>query len=79
MTVEEGWLPPLTSDQHMQPVRHSIHHCSTHCTARPLYPIWEICVGAPVWQCQLDLAPVGRLDLAPVALGGRVFRAWESR
>lgn len=48
MTVEEGWLPPLTSDQHMQPIRHSIHHCSTHCTARPLYPIWEIGVGAPV-------------------------------
>ena len=32
-----------------------------------------------VWQCQLELAPVGRFDLAPVALGGRVFRAWASR
>jgi hypothetical protein len=31
------------------------------------------------WQCQLELAPVGRFDLAPVALGGRVFRAWASR
>ncbi|WP_131820891.1 site-specific integrase [Mycobacterium intracellulare] len=31
------------------------------------------------WQCQLELAPPGRLDLAPVGLGGRVFRAWASR
>ncbi len=31
------------------------------------------------WQCQLDLAPLGRLVLAPVALVGLAFRAWESR
>jgi crotonobetainyl-CoA:carnitine CoA-transferase CaiB-like acyl-CoA transferase len=35
--------------------------------------------ASSIWQCQLDLAPLGRLDLAPVALGGWAFRAWESR